>query len=201
MPQTCLRLSSTFAGPRAPLCEHACGRGSAIARAAAPRRRAYALSPTRFRSKGSLEGGCPIFRTSGVFGQERCCCESRRSPPQLRRSVLALRPRPHSSPSLRPSCSLSCPRSTTHASSSLCPPYPLSHPPPPILPALSLRAFLMSRAGVLLTNEKIREVTGFFPPGWPCSKVARPAFGRQVWWSVFGRAAHVRACRAFWSRL
>ena len=88
-------------------------------------------SPTRFRSKGSLEGGCPIFKTSGVFGQERCCRESRRSSLQLRRSVLALRPRPHSSPSLRPSCSLSRPRSTTHASSSLCPPYPLSHPPPP----------------------------------------------------------------------
>ena len=40
-------------------------------------------SPTRFRSKGSLEGGCPIFKTSGVFGQERCCCESRRFPPAV----------------------------------------------------------------------------------------------------------------------
>ena len=38
-----------------------------------------------------------------------------------------LRPRPHSSPSLRPSRSLSHSRSTTYASSSLCPPCPLSH--------------------------------------------------------------------------
>ena len=76
MPQTCPRLSSAFAGPRAPLREHVCGRGSAIARAATPRRRAYALSPTRFRSKGSSEGGCPVCRTPGIFE----AVQSRRAP-------------------------------------------------------------------------------------------------------------------------
>ena len=42
-----------------------------------------------------------------------------------------------------------------------------------ISPLFDEGAFLKSRAGVLLTNEKIREVTGFFPPGWPCSQVIR----------------------------
>ena len=46
---------------------------------------------------------------------------------------------------------------------------------PSISPLFDEGAFLKSRAGVLLTNEKIREVTGFFPPGWPCSRVVRLA--------------------------
>ena len=88
--------SKVHVGQGQPLCKWVSS--SALSRVSEPRppkrppTRRLLLPRTGLAHGAGLKRGAFDFTSDFRFGQERYCCESRRSPPRLRRSVLALHP-------------------------------------------------------------------------------------------------------------
>ena len=167
--------SGDHVGQGQPLCKWVSS--SALSRVSEPRppkrppTRRLLLPRTGLAHGAGLKRGAFDFTSDFRFGQEIRCCESRRSPPRLRRSVLALQPSWSLPPSFHgpvpppPSWSSPLPPSTApclplppgpcpsllplpRSSPSLRPSCSVSHPPSTALasPSLPLPPPILSRA-------------------------------------------------------
>ena len=147
--------SGDHVGQGQPLCKWVSS--SALSRVSEPRppkrppTRRLLLPRTGLAHGAGLKRGAFDFTSDFRFGQEIRCCESRRSPPRLRRSVLALQPSWSLPPSFHgpvpppSSWSLPLPPSTA-AFLPLPPPFLFRVPPSVHGPCLPLSPPFLSRA-------------------------------------------------------